>query len=103
MACHEPGALAYAPAGFGKLGGELFTRDAGQWNNDVEATESISRDGLLYRVMAAGKLEVVASGLANPVGVGFIGGALMIWDINGDFHVGTQKFADGFRYLIEAD
>ena len=100
---HEPGALAYAPPGFGKFGGELFVSDAGEWNNDVEATEPISRDGVLYRVSAAGKLETVASGLANPVGVGFMGNALVISDINGDFHVGTQKFADGFMYLIEAD
>ena len=100
---HEPGALAYAPAGFGKFGGELFISDAGEWNNDVEATEPISRDGMLYRVTTAGKLEIVASGLANPVGLGFMGGALVISDINGDFHVGTQKFADGFMYLIEVD
>jgi len=81
----------------------LFISDAGEWNNDVEATEPISRDGLLYRVTTAGKLEIVASGLANPVGLGFMGGALVISDINGDFHVGTQKFADGFMYLIEVD
>lgn len=98
---HEPGALAYAPAGFGPYGGQLFISDAGEWNNDVEATEAISRDGVLYRVTPAGKLDVVASGLANPVGVGFIDGKLAISDINGDFHVGTQKFADGFIYLIE--
>jgi hypothetical protein len=46
--------------------------------------------------------ETVASGLANPVGVGFVGGRLMISDINGHFHVGTQKFADGFMVIIDA-
>ncbi len=99
---HEPGAMAYAPVGFGQYGGQLFVSDAGEWHNDVEATEAIGRDGKLYRVTAAGKLETAVSGLANPVGVGFLGGALVISDINGDFHVGTQKFADGFMYLIEA-
>jgi len=99
---HEPGALAYAPAGFGDYGGQLFISDAGEWHNDVEATEPVGRDGRLYRVSATGTLETVASGLANPVGVGFVGGRLVISDINGDFHVGTQKFADGFMYVIDA-
>lgn len=98
---HEPGAMAFAPAGFGKFAGELFISDAGDWNNEVEATEPVGRDGLLYRVTATGQLEVVASGFANPVGVAFVGNALVISDINGDFHVGTQKFPDGFLYLLK--
>ena len=93
--------MAFAPAGFGKFAGELFISDAGDWNNEVEATEPVGRDGLLYRVTATGQLEVVASGFANPVGVAFVGNALVISDINGDFHVGTQKFPDGFLYLLK--
>lgn len=97
---HEPGALAWAPAGFGAYGGQLFISDAGEWNNDTEATEAIARDGKVYRVDAQGRLHEAVSGLANPVGLGFLGGGLAISDINGDFHVGTQKFADGFVYFV---
>lgn len=97
---HEPGALAWAPAAFGAYGGQLFISDAGEWNNDTEATEAIARDGKVYRVDAAGRLHEAVSGLANPVGLGFLGGGLAISDINGDFHVGTQKFADGFVYFV---
>ena len=56
----------------------------------AKAAESVGRDGSLYRVTATGQLEVVASGLANPVGVAFVGNARVISDIDGDFHVGTQ-------------
>lgn len=97
---HEPGALAWAPAGFGAHGGELFISDAGEWNNDTEATEAIAGDGKVYRVDGEGRLQVVVEGLANPVGLGFLGGGLAVSDINGDFHVGTQKFADGFMYFV---
>lgn len=97
---HEPGAMAYAPPGFGKFAGELFISDAGEWDNDVEATEPIPRDGRIYRIAAGGKLESVVSGLANPVGVGFLGANLVVSDINGDFHVGQQKFPDGFMLVV---
>ena len=59
-------------------------------------------DGRVYRVTKTGTLEPVASGLANPVGVAFVGGSLLVSDINGDFHVGTQKFPDGFMVSIKA-
>lgn len=99
---HEPGAMAFAPKGFGKFAGELFISDAGEWNNEVEAIEPVPSDGHVYRVTKSGKLEMVASGLANPVGVAFVGGSLLVSDINGDFHVGTQKFPDGFMVTIKA-
>lgn len=100
---HEPGAMAYAPATFGKFAGDLFVSDAGEWDNDVEATEPITRDGRIYRVTTGAKLEAAISGLANPVGVGFVGGKLVISDINGDFHVGQQKFPDGFMFIVSPD
>jgi hypothetical protein len=97
---HEPGAMAYAPVEFGRFGGALVISDAGEWNNDTVATEPVSRDGHIYRVMEDGSVESLVEGLANPVGVGFLGKQLVISDINGDFHVGTQKFADGFMLVI---
>lgn len=99
---HEPGAMAYAPKRFGRFAGELFISDAGDWNNEVEATESVPSDGRVYRVTPDGKLVLVASGFANPVGVAFVGDALIVSDINGDFHIGSQKFADGFMVMIKA-
>lgn len=100
---HEPGAMAFAPAEFGRFGGALVISDAGEWHNDVEATEPIGRDGHLYRVNEDGTLETLIAGLANPVGVGFVGNKLVVSDINGDFHVGTQKFPDGFMLVLWPD
>ena len=34
---HEPGAMAFAPDGFGEFGGDLFISDAGSWDNDIPA------------------------------------------------------------------
>ena len=98
---HEPGAMAYAPKSFGGYEGALFVSDAGDWNNEVEATEVVPRDGQIFRVTTAGKLERVASGFANPVGLAFVGDALFVSDINGDFHIGSQKFPDGFMVTIK--
>ena len=98
---HEPGAMTFAPQTFGRFGGSLIVSDAGEWDNDFVATEPISRDGMIYAINNQGVVETLVEGLANPVGVGFIGGALIASDINGDFHVGTQKFADGFILKIE--
>lgn len=100
---HEPGAIAYAPATFGRFGGSIIISDSGEWHNDTVATEPIERDGRVYRVMEDGSLETLISGLANPVGVGFVGNRLVVSDINGDFHVGTQKFPDGFILELSAD
>ena len=97
---HEPGAMAWAPSDFGAIGDALIISDAGQWHNDVVATEPVGRDGLVYFVRSDGSVEPLVTGLANPVGVGFAGDSLVVSDINGDFHVGTQKFADGFMLVI---
>jgi len=106
---HEPGQMAYAPNGFGNFAGELFVADAGDWHNErgiaeqpnKGPTETVGNDGRVFRVTSEGKLELVASGLRNPVGVGFLGNALAVGDINGDFHIGYQKFPDGFVILIK--
>ena len=94
--------MAFAPQRFGQFAGELFISDAGDWNNEVEATETVPRDGRVYRVTPEGALVLVAAGFANPVGVAFLGDSLIISDINGDFHIGAQKFADGFLVMIKS-
>jgi hypothetical protein len=106
----EPGAMAFAPSNFGHFGGELFVAEVGKWDNDIGITQApnkgpfaqVHSDGLVYRVTSDGKLAKVASGLRNPVGVGFIGDTLIVTDINGDFHEGYQKFPDGFVVSIKA-
>jgi hypothetical protein len=106
----EPAAMAFAPNNFGHFGGELFVAEVGKWDNDIGITQApnkgpfaqVHSDGLVYRVTRDGKLAKVASGLRNPVGVGFIGDTLIVTDINGDFHEGYQKFPDGFVVSIKA-
>lgn len=106
---HEPGEMAYAPKGFGKFSGQLFVADAGDWHNEIGIaeepnkgpTKTVGDDGRVFRVTRDGNLELVASELRNPVGVGFLGNALAVSDINGDFHIGYQKFPDGFVILIK--
>lgn len=107
---HEPGPMAFAPEGFGKYGGELFITDAGDWDNDIGIaqspnmgpTDTVNNDGRLFRVTKAGQLELVASALRNPVALAFSGKSLLVGDINGDFHIGYQKFPDGFIVAIAA-
>lgn len=106
----EPAAMAYAPSGFGKFGGELFIAEVGDWDNGIGITQEpnkgpfapVNSDGKLYRVTREGKLALVASGLRNPVGIAFAGDALVVADINGDFHEGYQKIPDGFIITIKA-
>ncbi|MFT4563524.1 MAG: hypothetical protein ACI9BW_003280 [Gammaproteobacteria bacterium] len=97
---HEPGAMAFAPSGFGEFAGDLFISDAGNWDNDIAATSPIASDGKLYRVSQSGDLQPFASGLANPVAVTFVGDQLVLTDINGDFHVGQHKIPIGFIITI---
>lgn len=106
---HEPGAMAFAPKGFGEYGGQLFVSEVGDWDNDIGIAQDpnkgpyvpVNSDGLVYRVTPEGKPVVVASGLRNPVGVVFAGDTLVVSDINGDFHEGYQKIADGFVVAIK--
>ncbi|MDA0823888.1 MAG: Rieske 2Fe-2S domain-containing protein [Proteobacteria bacterium] len=97
---HEPGAMAFAPPGFGEFAGDLFISDAGSWDNDIAVTSPIASDGKLYRVTQSGNLEPFASGFANPVAVSFVGKTLVLTDINGDFHVGQHKIPIGFIITI---
>jgi hypothetical protein len=53
-------------------------------------------------VTPEGKLELVASGLINPWGLRFVGNALWVSDINGDFIYGKRELPDGFIVAIEA-
>ena len=98
---HEPGAMAFAPDGFGEFGGDLFISDAGSWDNDIPAVSPIASDGRIYRVTASGELLPFDEGLLNPVGVAFSGGKLVLTDINGDFHVGQHKIPIGFIITIQ--
>lgn len=98
---HEPGAMAFAPAEFGEFGGDLFISDAGSWDNDIPATSPIASDGRIYRVTQTGELMPFVEGLLNPVAVAFVGGKLVLTDINGDFHVGQHKIPIGFIITIE--
>ena len=43
-----------------------------------------------------GTLELVASGFINPWGLRFVGNALWVSDINGDFIYGKHELPDGF-------
>ena len=97
----QPGGMAYAPAGFGAFGGQLFVADSGGWDNEVPPTEPIASDGRLFRVTPTGALVLVASGFANPVGVALLGDRLVVSDINGDFHVGQHKIPIGFIVMFE--
>ena len=45
-----------------------------KWGNDFVTTESISRDEKIYAINNERVVETLIEGLANPVGVGFIGG-----------------------------
>ena len=106
----EPGAMAFAPNGFGHFGGELFVAEVGKWDNDIGITQEpnkgpfapVRSDGAVYRITSDGKLKRVASGLRNPVGLAFVGDTLVVTDINGDFHEGYQKYPDGFMVSIIA-
>ncbi len=99
----QPGGMAFAPAGFGAYGGQLFVADSGGWDNDVPPTEPIASDGRVFRVTPEGELKLVASGFANPVGVAFLGDRLVISDINGDYHVGQHKIPIGFIVTLDAE
>ncbi len=106
---HEPGPMALAPAGFGKYAGDLFITDAGDWDNDVGIMQQpnigpnlpVTDDGKVYHLTHDGKVEVIVSGLRNPVAIAFVGDTLLIGDINGDFHIGYQKIPDGFVVAIK--
>jgi sugar lactone lactonase YvrE len=68
----------------------------------VKMTQPVTADGRVYRVTPDGQVHLVASGLFNPNGVRFVGNALWVTDVNGDFIVGKRELPDGFIVEIRA-
>ncbi len=98
----QPCAMLFAPASFGAAAGQLLVADAGDFNSPVPMTQTVKHDGRVYRINALGKPELVAAGFANPTGLAFLHGLLVVSDINGDFHVGQRELPDGYLVTIEA-
>ena len=94
----RPTGMSYAPAGFGAYGGQLFVADLGGAN--IQMTQATDADGRVYRIDAAGDVQLVASGFHNPVGLHFVGDALWVTDINGDFIAGRRELPEGFVVAI---
>jgi hypothetical protein len=98
-----PTGIAYAPAGFGPYGGELFIADiAGLVQMPVSKDKPLPRNGQILRVDKEGKRHVFAQGFAVPMGLRFIHNRLIVCDINGDYIGGGQELADGFVVEIAA-
>jgi hypothetical protein len=92
-----PTGIAYAPAGFGPYGGDLFVADiAGILPLPVPKDKPLPRNGRILRVDKDGKSHVFAQGFATPLGMRFIHGKLILCDINGDYIGGGQELPDGF-------
>ena len=88
-----PGGLLVAPAA---LGGGLLVTDLGDIQSPVPMTQALAADGKVYRVAEDGRLETLASGLINPLGLYVVDDALWVTDINGDFIAGKRELPDGF-------
>ncbi len=97
-----PVGMEFAPEGFGAHGGELFVADAGDFTIPVPMTQPVANDGKVYRITADGQPHLVASGLFNPSGVHFVGDALWVTDLNGDFIGGRRELPDGLVVEIRA-
>lgn len=97
-----PTGMDFAPQGFGSYGGQLFVADAGDFGIPVKMTQPVANDGAIYRITPDGRTHLVASGFFNPSGVRFVGEALWISDINGDFIGGRRELPDGFVVEIRA-
>ena len=98
----QPMGLARAPKSFGPYAGQWFVADVGNIQVPVPMTQALEADGKLYRVTPEGELQLVASGFFNPAGVRFIGDALWVTDINGDFIAGKRELPDGFIVKIQS-
>lgn len=96
------GSLDFASEGFGAYAGQLFVVDVGHYEIPVPLGQALRADGKVHRVTPEGKLELVASGLINPWGLRFVGNALWVSDINGDFIYGKRELPDGLIVAIEA-
>jgi hypothetical protein len=96
------GGLAFAPKGFDGYGDQLFMTDIGEFELPLPMTQVLKRDGAVYRVAPGGKVELVAAGFVNPLGLRFIGNHLWVTDIAGDFIDGHRELPDGFVVEISA-
>jgi hypothetical protein len=94
--------MAFAPEGFGAYAGQLFVAELGSMQIPVPMTQALPADGKVHRVTPEGQLRLVASGFINPLGVHFIGKALWVTDVNGDFIGGMRELPDGFIVEISA-
>ncbi|MGH7961058.1 MAG: SMP-30/gluconolactonase/LRE family protein [Candidatus Binatia bacterium] len=92
----RPMGMDLAPQEFGAYAGQVFVTDAGSFEIPVPMTQALAADGKVYRVTPEGKLQLVASGFVNPMGVRFLGTTLWVNDINGDFIAGKRELPDGF-------
>lgn len=90
------GGLGFAPEGFGAYGGQLFVTELGGFELPVPMTQPAKADGKVHRVTPEGKLELVATGFVNPMGLRFVGKKFVVTDINGDFIGGRRELPDGF-------
>jgi len=92
-----PSGLAFAPAGFGSYGGNLFIADlGGVMPIPAPRDKAPPRNGRIVRVASDGEIVPFASGLATPLGLRFIGGRMIVCDINGDYIGGGIELPDGF-------
>jgi hypothetical protein len=91
-----PGGMAFAPDTFGCCRGEMFVADSGSFEVPVPMGQPLAADGKIYRVSKDGHLAEVASGFVNPAGLLFVGDALWVTDIAGDFIGGRRELPDGF-------
>ena len=92
-----PSGLAFAPAGFGSYGGNLFIADIGGiMPIPAPRDKAPPRNGRILRVGTDGKAVPFASGFASPLGLRFIGQRMIVCDINGDYIGGGIELPDGF-------
>jgi hypothetical protein len=92
-----PSGLAFAPAGFGSYGGNLFIADLGGiMPIPAPRDQAPPRKGCILRVASDGKAVPFAQGFATPLGLRFIGGRMIVCDINGDYIGGGIELPDGF-------
>lgn len=96
------GGLGFAPEGFGAYAGQLFVTEIGEFQIPTPMTQAMKADGKVYRVTSEGRLELVAAGFVNPLGLRFVGNKLWVTDINGDFLAGRRELPDGFIVEISA-
>ena len=94
----RPYGLAVAPADFGPFGGQIFYTTGGI----APPVGAPQGRGALYRLGKDGTPVSVATGFFRPTGIAFVGNAIWIADIKGDFIPGRQ-LPDGTVFRIARD